>query len=130
MAKYIELEQLAARIDQSRKDRMELHDIECPSLGGTIRVKKMRLNDMLALLDSVGENIGAQEAYEYNKEIVYKHCPVMQRKELQEGEDIIEPYDVVDLIFNDNAQGINDLAEQILDLYGLGDDLANDIKNS
>lgn len=130
MVKYVKLEQLAARIDQSRRDRIELHDIECPHLGGTIRVKKMRLSDMLDFLDSVNENITAREAYECNKEIVYKHCPVLQRKELQEGEDIVEPYDVVDLVFGENAQAVADLAEQILDLYGLGEDLVNDIKNS
>ena len=129
MAKNITLEMLLARKEQSNNDKMRIAYFNSEVLGGTIEVVKLKARDVLKIMDSA-EDKSADGAYRANCKLIYKHCPILQEKELQEAYEVAEPYDVVTPVFDENLGEINKLATFILGLYGLAENEdIDDIKN-
>ena len=66
--------------------------------------------------------------YEFLKKIIYESVPVLKNKRLLQHYECVEPTDIVEKIFNDNAAAIGDFGRKILALYGL-DELPDMLKN-
>ena len=129
MAKNITLEMLLARKEQSNNDKMRIAYFNSEVLGGTIEVVKHKARDVIKIMDSTEEKT-TEAAYNANCKLIYKHCPLLQKKELQEAYEVAEPYDVVTPVFDENLGEINKLATFILGLYGLAENEdIDDIKN-
>ena len=137
MAKNITLDMLIARKEQSNNDKMKVVLFNSEVLGGTIEVKKLKARDVIKIMDST-DNKSTEEAYNANCKLIYKHCPILQDKELQAAYEVAEPYEVVVPVFEENLGEINKLSNFILSLYGLTDseqfskaveEEADDIKN-
>lgn len=129
MAKNITLEMLLARKEQSNNDKMRITYFNSEVLGGTIEVVKLKARDVLKVMDNADDK-SADGAYRANCKLIYKHCPLLQKKELQEVYEVAEPYDVVTPVFDENLGEINKLATFILGLYGLAENEdIDDIKN-
>lgn len=47
------------------------------------------------MLDDQNENAGMKENLDFEVELIYKSCPMLQNKELQEAYGCQEPYDIV-----------------------------------
>lgn len=129
MAKNITLEMLLARKEQSNNDKMRITYFNSEVLGGTIEVVKLKARDVLKVMDNADDK-SADGAYRANCKLIYKHCPLLQKKELQEAYEVAEPYDIVTPVFDENLGEINKLATFILGLYGLAENEdIDDIKN-
>lgn len=137
MAKNITLEMLIAKKEQSNNDKMKVVLFNSEVLGGTIEVRKLKARDVIKIMDST-DSKSTEEAYNANCKLIYKHCPILQEKELQEAYEIAEPYEIVVPVFEENLGEINKLSNFILSLYGLTDsdqfskaveEEADDIKN-
>lgn len=129
MAKNITLEMLLARKEQSNNDKMKIAYFNSEVLGGTIEVVKLKARDVLKVMDNVDDK-STDGAYRANCKLIYKHCPLLQKKELQDAYEVAEPYDVVTPVFDENLGEINKLATFILGLYGLAENEdIDDIKN-
>lgn len=137
MAKNITLDMLIARKEQSNNDKMKVVLFNSEVLGGTIEVRKLKARDVIKIMDST-DNKSTEEAYNANCKLIYKHCPILQDKELQAVYEVAEPYEVVVPVFEENLGEINKLSNFILSLYGLTDseqinkaieEEADDIKN-
>lgn len=137
MAKNITLDMLIARKEQSNNDKMKVVLFNSEVLGGTIEVRKLKARDVIKIMDST-DNKSTEEAYNVNCKLIYKHCPILQDKELQAAYEVAEPYEVVVPVFEENLGEINKLSNFILSLYGLTDseqfseaveEEADDIKN-
>jgi len=137
VAKNITLDMLIARKEQSNNDKMKVVLFNSEVLGGTIEVKKLKARDVIKIMDST-DNKSTEEAYNANCKLIYKHCPILQDKELQAAYEVAEPYEVVVPVFEENLGEINKLSNFILSLYGLTDseqfskaveEEADDIKN-
>lgn len=137
MAKNITLDMLIARKEQSNNDKMKVVLFNSEVLGGTIEVRKLKARDVIKIMDST-DNKSTEEAYNANCKLIYKHCPILQDKELQAAYEVAEPYEVVVPVFEENLGEINKLSNFILSLYGLTDseqfskavkEEADDIKN-
>ena len=120
MAKNITLEMLIAKKEQSNDDKMKIVLFNSEVLGGTIEVVKLKAREVIKIMDSA-EDKSTDCAYKANCKLIYKHCPILQKKELQEVYEVAEPYDVVMPVFEENLGEINKLATFILSLYGLAD---------
>lgn len=120
MAKNITLEMLIAKKEQSNNDKMKVVLFNSEVLGGSIEVRKLKARDVLKIMDGA-EDKSADGAYRANCKLIYKHCPILQEKELQEAYEVAEPYDIVTPVFDENLGEINKLATFILGLYGLAD---------
>lgn len=137
MAKNITLDMLIARKEQSNNDKMKVVLFNSEVLGGTIEVRKLKARDVIKIMDST-DSKSTEEAYNANCKLIYKHCPILQDKELQAAYEVAEPYEVVVPVFEENLGEINKLSNFILSLYGLTDseqfsktveEEADDIKN-
>lgn len=120
MAKNITLEMLIAKKQQSNDDKMRIVLFNSEVLGGTIEVRKLKARDVIRIMDST-DSKSTEEAYNANCKLIYKHCPILQEKELQEAYEVAEPYEVVVPVFEENLGEINKLSNFILSLYGLAD---------
>lgn len=120
MAKNITLEMLIAKKEQSNNDKMKVVLFNSEVLGGTIEVRKLKARDVIKIMDST-DSKSTEEAYNANCKLIYKHCPILQEKELQEAYEVAEPYEIVVPVFEENLGEINKLSNFILSLYGLTD---------
>ena len=118
MAKNITLEMLIAKKEQSNNDKMKVVLFNSEVLGGTIEVRKLKARDVIKIMDST-DSKSTEEAYNANCKLIYKHCPILQDKELQATYEVAEPYEVVVPVFEENLGEINKLSNFILSLYGL-----------
>ena len=121
MAKNITLEMLIAKKEQSNSDKMKVVLFNSEVLGGTIEVRKLKARDVIKIMDST-EDKTTEAAYNANCKLIYKHCPILQEKELQETYEVAEPYEVVVPVFEENLGEINKLSNFILSLYGLAEE--------
>lgn len=128
MAKNITLEILIAKKQQSENDKMKVVLFNSEVLGGTIEVVKHKARDVIKIMDSTEEKT-TEAAYKANCKLIYKHCPIFQKKELQEAYQVAEPYEIVIPVFDENLGEVNKLSNFILNLYGLGaeDDKASKV---
>lgn len=132
----ITIESLMQRAEQRKNDKVKLKEIYNKMLDGNLVLKRIPLTKIVDLLDKLdGENVKLNDCIELYKELIYKCCPILQNKELQDEFDCTEPYDIVTEIFEDNVGEINSVAEQILDMYGMADgkkpleEIEEEIKN-
>ena len=128
--KKITLEQLIARKQQGERDKLKYKDMETPI--GVLTVKKLPLTSVLRMMDSMGKNPNTSESVELEKELIYKSCPIMQDKKLQEAyaDEIVEPYDIVTAAFDDNVSTLSDITDKIFEFYGLNNaEVEKEVKN-
>lgn len=137
MSERITIESLIQRAEQRKNDKIKLKEVYNEMLGGNLVIKRVPLTQVVGILDKLdGEDLKLADCIEMYKELIYKCCPILQNKELQEEYGCAEPYDIVTEIFEDNVGEINKLAEEILDMYGMTDkedkpvkELEEEIKN-
>lgn len=128
--KSVSLEMLASKIEQSRNDRIEYHDIYCKELNGNLKIKKMRLEDVLGIWETYDNDSSAGLQLEFFKELIYKSCPVLHSEKLQKKDDLTEPFDIVTDVFGDNLGSIVQVGTAILSFYGLDEQtMLEDLKN-
>jgi len=84
------------------------------TLGGEIEIKKIN-PDKISELVNQQQNIGQYRAY---LKIIYESCPLFQSKELHSEFKPVEPFEIVDLIFETNLNEIYSLGNKILEIYG------------
>jgi hypothetical protein len=134
MSERITIESLIQRAEQRKNDKIKLKEVYNETLGGNLVIKRVPLTQVVGILDKLdGENLKLSDCIEMYKELIYKCCPILQNKDLQEEFGCAEPYDIVTEVFEDNVGEINKLAEEILAMYGMADnpvkELEEEIKN-
>lgn len=135
MSNRITVESLMQRAEQRKNDKVKIKEIYNKMLNGNLVVKRMPLAKIIDLLDKFDEeSLKLNDCIELYKELIYKCCPVLQDKELQEAFDCAEPYDIVTEVFEDNVGEITAFAEEILAMYGMAEgkntkEIEEEIKN-
>ena len=127
--KKLTLSDLIARKEQRESSKAEYRDIKVEALGGILTLKKLPLSQVLTMLDDQDENAGMKENLDFEVELIYKSCPMLQNKELQEAYGCQEPYDIVLRVLDDNVGALAELANAVLDFYGMGDSIRDQLKN-
>ena len=127
--KKLTLSDLIARKEQRESSKAEYRDIKVEALGGILTLKKLPLSQVLTMLDDQDENAGMKENMDFEVELIYKSCPMLQNKELQEAYGCQEPYDIVLRVLDDNVGALAELANAVLDFYGMGDSIRDQLKN-
>ena len=127
--KKLTLSDLIARKEQREAGRIDYRDVKVEALGGMLTLKKLPLSQVLTMLDDQDENAGMKENLDFEVELIYKSCPMLQNKELQEAYGCQEPYDIVLRVLDDNVGALAELANAVLDFYGMGDSIRDQLKN-
>lgn len=128
-AKKLTLEALIARHEQREAEKMDFREIEVPALGGTLMFKKLPLSVFLGLMDQQKDNPTLRESIDFEVELIYKSCPTLQDKKLQAEYECEEPTDIVYKLLDDNLGAIGSLSAEILDFYGMGESIREQLKN-
>lgn len=113
---------------KTTKPGQNLVEIDAPSIEMTFVVSKMPLTKVLRIIDETADPSSVVGNYEFLKKIIYESVPVLKNKRLLQHYECVEPTDIVEKIFNDNAAAIGDFGRKILALYGL-DELPDMLKN-
>ena len=127
--KKLTLSDLIARKEQRESSKADYRDIKVEALGGMLTLKKLPLSQVLTMLDDQDENAGMKENLDFQVELIYKSCPMLQNKELQEAYGCQQPYDIVLRVLDDNVGALAELANAVLDFYGMGDSIRDQLKN-
>ena len=127
--KKLTLSDLIARKEQREAGRIDYRDVKVEALDGALTLKKRPLSQVLTMLDDQDENAGMKENLDFEVELIYKSCPMLQNKELQEAYGCQEPYDIVLRVLDDNVGALAELASAVLDFYGMGDSIRDQLKN-
>lgn len=125
--KKLTLEALIARKAQREADKLAFKEVYVDALEGSLTLKKlpaMRFAAMMGKYDS--ENF--VENLEFEVELVYASCPMLQDKGLQEAYGVKDPLDIVLAVLDDDLGALGTLAEAITGFYGLGE-TADAVKN-
>lgn len=122
MSNKITLESLMQRAEQRKNDKIKFKEVYNKMLDGNLVIKRIPLTKIVDLLDVLdGDNVKLNDCVELYKELIYKCCPVLQSKELQEEFGCAEPYDIVTEVFEDNVGEISAVAQEILAMYGMAE---------
>jgi hypothetical protein len=122
MSNKITFESLMQRAEQRKNDKIKTKEVYNKMLDGNLVIKRIPLTKIVDLLDVLdGENVKLNDCVELYKELIYKCCPVLQSKELQEEFGCAEPYDIVTEVFEDNVGEISAVAQEILAMYGMAE---------
>lgn len=127
--KKLTLSDLIARKEQREAGSTDYRDVKVEALDGALTLKKLPLSQVLTMLDDQNENAGMKENLDFEVELIYKSCPMLQNKELQEAYGCQEPYDIVLRVLDDNVGALAELASAVLDFYGMGDSIRDQLKN-
>ena len=122
----VTLEKLfSKKMDNEKKNSKEFYSQE---LGGVIEIKKIPIRKIIGLLNEC-QTDDIQIGFELNQHIIYMCCPIFQNKQLQEQYEVVEPFEIVGKIFNENIGEIAKLSGAILEFYGLsGEELSQAVK--
>lgn len=123
------LETLLTRKEQSERDKLQVKVFHSEVLGGDLEVHRQSIYKVLNKFGDVAIGTDTIKAFQDTCSLILDHVPLLKNKELLEAYECIEPFDIVTKIFDDNAGEINKLANFILSMYGLGENIINDIKN-
>lgn len=121
------LADLVARKQQSESDKAQFKEVYVEKLGGCLTLKKLPLGKMLEMMDAADENASLRESLDYEVGLIYESCPMLHNKELIG--DLAEPTDVVYKLLEDDIGAIAELAAAVLDFYGMGGSVREQLKN-
>lgn len=123
--KRLTLEELVARKEQAKQDKMAIKDVYVDALGGSLGLQKLPVTRFLSIMGKY-DNENFTEAVACEVELVYASCPMLQKEALVQ--DLAEPTDIVLEILGDDLGALGTLAGAVTSFYGL-DEVGDAVKN-
>jgi len=124
------LEALLERKTQAMKAKMAVKEINVPVLGMALTVEKLPLARVLNLIDKYKDDDSLNGKFELYKELIYISVPLFRSTKLQEAYEVVEPSDIVTLLFEQNLTAITSLGDKIAAMYGInGAEAVEELKN-
>ena len=122
------LDELLRRKLQSETDRNSLFPIEAPEIGMTFMVQKLPIDKVLEMVNSLSaDHLEIKDNYEALVQLIYDSVPLLHDEKLRNG--VVEPYDVVPLVFGDNIEGIVNFGRSILTKFYMNSEAEEELKN-
>lgn len=122
-------EALMERATKKKDSKFEIKKFKSETLGIEISLHKPSLKKVTDIMDDIDETATTYEAVRSNAELVYEAWKEVQDryKELKDAYGAVDPSDLIIRIFDENLSEINDIAQAVIDFYGLG--ATDDVKN-
>jgi len=114
---------------KKEEDQNKTLDIKITSMGGkVITVKKPKEEDLLNYIEDLGDTKSAKVAITETMKLIYRNCPDLQDKELQEACEVKSPYDITNVLFD--FEDKQEIMEQFNKFIGFkADNLEEEVKN-
>ena len=114
----------------SHEAKMAVKEINVPVLGMALTVEKLPLARVLNLIDKYKDDDSLNGKFELYKELIYISVPLFRSTQLQEAYEVVEPSDIVTLLFEQNLTAITSLGDKIAAMYGInGAEAVEELKN-
>lgn len=123
------LDALLARKAQREAAKPGHKDVYIEALDGCLTVRKLPLLQVIDLIDGAGDDASLRENLDLQAQLIYKCCPMMQEKRLQAEYECGEPHEIVYRLLDDDLGAVSELSAAILDFYGMGDTVRDQLKN-
>ena len=104
------LDDLIQRALQSENDKFKATEIKLDDDTAIIAIRK-NLNTLNSALE-------IENALEGEIKLIYDHCDILKDKKLHEAYGITDPLDIVEKVFNSNAEAIEQASKDIMKMYG------------
>ena len=102
-------------------------DVYVPAIDGDLECRKLGLKKVLAMMNKY-DATDTEQSFDFQKELIYSACPLLQDKALHDFYGIVDPFDVVEKVLSDDFASYKALTDAIMGLNGLGD-TQNELKN-
>lgn len=121
------LELLMAKAEQRKDDKVQSKKFKSHAIGGEIVLRKPPLKKITDIMDEADIN-DTYASIRSNAAIVYEAWPFAKDNfaSLKDAYEASDPYDLVVKIFEDDIQELNELAQTVMEFYGLNVD---EVKN-
>lgn len=111
------LQDFLAKKLKKKEDSNKTTDIYVTSMDRILTVKSPKEDDILDLLDVVGDKPKTGEATAEFLKLFYNYCPELQDTELHEALEIKDPYDVCNVLFD--LKDKNEIIDQFSKFIGV-----------
>lgn len=101
---------LIQRALQSENDKYKATEIKLDD-GTTIIATRKNLKTLNSALE-------IENGLEGEIKLIYDHCDILHNKKLHEAYSITDPLEVVEKVFNSNAEAIEQASKNIMKMYG------------
>lgn len=118
--KKLTLEALIAKKEQRQAAKAEFKEVWIPSLEGCLTLKKLPATRFAAMMGRF-DSEDFEQNLQFEIELVYACCPMLQKAELQEAYGVKDPHDIVLAVLDDDLGALGTLAEAVTGFYGLGE---------
>lgn len=104
---------LIAKKIKKEENKYKIKEIYVTSMGSILTFKKPNEDLMLDTIDDIGDGKNTRNIYAAFKKLIYMCCDMLQDTELHKELEVIDPLDVVNLIFE--FEDIMEIGEQLMD---------------
>lgn len=104
------LDDLIQRALQSENDKYKATEIKLDNDTTIIATRKN--------LKALNSALEIENGLEGEIKLIYDHCDILRNKKLHEAYGITDPLDIVEKVFNSNAEAIEQASKQIMRMYG------------
>lgn len=125
-AKKLTLEDLIALKERPIQQTREVY---VPGMGGTLTLQRQSLVTYQKAVDAINRAQGAEESLRATFQCIYTFCPMLHEQALQDAYECQAPPDIVPKIFREDAGDISRVFGAILEMYGDGQALRDQVKN-
>jgi hypothetical protein len=112
---------------QKEQAATAFRDINVSSMNRVLTFKKPSDDMILDVMEEIGDKKDVKKMMEVFRKLIYQCCPMLQDIELHKQLEIIDPFDVVKILFD--LSDIMEIGEQLMDFINLNGK-AEEIKNS
>lgn len=103
-------------------------DIYVESLEGEITFERPGEEDVIAAMDKMGDNTSTQDTIDAIATFIYKSCPMLRDKELQDTYEVKDPTDIVKELFTLSERDA--IGQELLKMSGVKiKEIKEEIKN-
>jgi hypothetical protein len=93
-------------------------DLTIRSMGKTMTFKRPTDDQILDVMDEIGDGKDARKIAEAYKKLIYHTCSMLQDTELHKELEIKDPFDAVNAIFD--LADVLELGDQLMDMTDIG----------
>lgn len=117
---------LIAKKLQRENDKLKITEVVVPSMGKALVFKKPSDDVLVNLIDDIGDGKDMHAIVGAYKRLIYMTCASLQDQKLHSELDVVDPYDVVDVLFD--VTDVMQIGAALSDFVGLSS-VGEDVKN-
>lgn len=117
---------LEALLEEKKATKPKKWIFESEELGAEIEIDKINPQKITSIISDISD--GNADEYTIYLKLIYESVSLFRTRELIKKHEVVEPFEIVDVIFDRNLGEIYALGNQICANYGFGSGAKDSIK--